>query len=69
MICARPDCPIERTAKALDDIIREGEKLGAKFNAHMEHHAQCALCQRCVGWERRAEGDHRALRTRDADAA
>ena len=33
MICARPDCPIERTAKALDDIIREGEKRGAKVIA------------------------------------
>jgi hypothetical protein len=69
VICPRQFCPIERAAKAMDEMIREGEKRGARFSAEMEHHQQCDLCRRCVGWVRLEGGEHRALRGKEDEAA
>lgn len=61
MICNQPDCPAERAARVLDEIIREGEKRGAKFRAEMTHAHTCNLCGSTKKWKRLAEGDQRLI--------
>jgi len=61
MICSTPHCPAERAAKIMDDIIREGEKRGARFSAEMTHAHTCELCGKTKKWKRVAEGDQRLI--------
>lgn len=47
MICPRPDCPIERTARALES------SRTVPFSAQTETCEHCALCNgKLVCWER-----------------
>lgn len=61
MICPREDCPAERAARIMDEIIREGEKRGSKFRAEMTHAHTCELCGKTKKWTRVAEGDQRLI--------
>ena len=61
MICSHPDCPAERAARIMDELIREGEKRGSKFRAEMTHAHSCELCGKTKKWVRVAEGDQRVI--------
>ena len=67
MICPREDCPAERAARIMDEIIREGEKRGAKFRAEMTHAHTCNLCGSTKKWTRVAEGDQRLVSAETTD--
>lgn len=61
MICNREHCPAQRAARIMDEIIKEGEKRGAKFRAEMTHAHSCELCGKTKTWVRLAEGDQRLI--------
>jgi hypothetical protein len=61
MICSHPDCPAERAARIMDELIREGEKRGSKFRAEMTHAHSCELCGKTKKWTRVDEGDQRLI--------
>lgn len=58
MICSRSDCPIERKARAAEDIRRERmEKHGVTYRVTMEAFEHCAMCGgELIGWRRCADG-------------
>lgn len=72
MICPRPDCPIEFTARAMDAFIkREQEQFGFPFNPEMETCEHCAMCNgKLICWKRLADGEtRRVVKDEEANAA
>lgn len=59
MICPRPECPIEQTRRALNQM-RVERNMGP--GAQMDTVMSCKLCGQTKGWRRDADGTERALR-------
>jgi hypothetical protein len=55
MICPRPECPIERARKAINETLSDSKRCEG------ETVMSCTFCGETRGWKRDKSGNERAL--------